>query len=134
MKHRDAEQQSLYDDGFYTSVETAATTDDTHAVMTLLSVINGPAVFIPGFTGSFTWETEATQDGPQASMIGCVGQEIGVYDQYDMPADEVLVDVAENASDDLAVDVAVVGRWKVYVDGVPTDDFVEATTNFTLAR
>src|SRR4051812_40869014 len=105
--NHDASLLSAYDDGYYLSVETVVELQD-HAVMTLLSVSNGADMFQPGLDATFTLDNYDTQ-GVQVTMLGCVGQDVGVYDEYDMPADEVHVAVTPG-SDDTEMNVDLQAR------------------------
>lgn len=129
----DASLLSAYDDGYYLSVETVVELQD-HAVMTLLSVSNGADMFQPGLDATFTLDNYDT-NGVQVTMLGCVGQDVGVYDEYDMPADEVQVNVTPGSSDD-EMNVALQARWFDRDDqsGARLDTSKSAQTQFTLLR
>lgn len=123
---------AVYDDGWYLSVESVVELDN-RAAMTLLSVANGAEVFAPGLKRTFTIE-QYTSDGPSVTMLGCVGQEVGIYDEYDMPADEVDLEITEGATNDEMV-VAVNARWHERDDaGARLESFRAAETTFTLSR
>lgn len=124
---------SAYDDGYYLSVETVVQLQD-RAVMTLLSVSNGALVFAPGLNATFTLEN-ASADDVSVTMLGCVGQNIGVYDEYDAPADEVTVDVDAGETDDEMV-VGVRATWydRDVETGAQLATFNSAQTRFTLLR
>jgi hypothetical protein len=68
-------------------------------------------------------------------MLGCVGQDVGVYDEYDMPADEVHVAVTPG-SDDTEMGVALQARWYDRNDqtGERLATSKNAQTQFTLLR
>ncbi len=127
-----------YDDGWYLSVESTVQLSD-RAAMTLLSVSNGSALLAPGLHASFAL-ADFNNDAPHITMLGCVGQSIGVYDEYDMPADDVDVDVvaveeAQAGDTDAAMDVTATGRWYDRDgDGVRLATYRAATTQFTLWR
>ena len=129
----DASLLSAYDDGYYLSVETVVELQD-RAVMTLLSVSNGAEMFQPGLDATFTLDNYDT-DGVQVTMLGCVGQDVGVYDEYDMPADEVHVAVTPG-EDDTEMGVALQARWYDRNDqtGERLATSKNAQTQFTLLR
>jgi hypothetical protein len=124
---------SAYDDGYYLSVETVIEVPE-RAVMTLLSVSNGAEVFRPGLNATFTLEN-SNEDELQVTLLGCVGQDVGVYDEYDAPADEVTVGVAEGVEEG-EMDVAVQGRWfdRDTTTGARLESFRTASSSFTLLR
>lgn len=124
---------SAYDDGFYLSVETVVELQE-RAVMTLLSISNGAEVFAPGLNATFTLEN-SSEDEVQVTLLGCVGQDIGVYDEYDAPADEVSVGVEEGVEEG-EMNVAVQGRWydRDAMTGAQLDSFRTASSSFTLLR
>lgn len=123
---------SVYDDGWYLSVESVVELEG-RAAMTLLSVSNGQDIWRPGLSQTFRIE-DYSVDGPSVTMLGCVGQEVGIYDEYDMPADEVDVDIGEGEIDDDMV-VTLSARWHDRDEsGVKLDSFREADTSFTLSR
>jgi hypothetical protein len=123
---------SAYDDGYYLSVETVVELDQ-RAVMTLLSVSNGADVFRPGLNATFNLEN-STEGDVQVTVLGCVGQEVGVYDEYDAPADEVTVGVEEGELED-EMNVGVQARWYDRdVSGARLESFRSAQTQFTLLR
>jgi hypothetical protein len=129
----DANLLSAYDDGYYLSVETVLELQG-RAVMTLLSVSNGALVFVPGLEATFTLD-DTSEDEVQVTMLGCVGQEVGVYDEYDAPADEVTVGVdAGESEDEMAVGVRA--RWydRDPATGERLATFNSAQTRFTLLR
>ena len=129
----DASLLSAYDDGYYLSVETVVELQD-RAVMTLLSVSNGAEIFQPGLDATFTLDNYDT-DGVQVTMLGCVGQDVGVYDEYDMPADEVHVSVTPG-EDETEMGVALQARWYDRNDqtGERLATSRNAQTEFTLLR
>jgi hypothetical protein len=124
---------SAYDDGYYLSVETVIEIPD-RAVMTLLSVSNGAEVFRPGLNATFTLEN-SSEDELQVTLLGCVGQDVGVYDEYDAPADEVTVAV-EQGIEEGEMNVAVQGRWfdRDADTGAALESFRTASSTFTLLR
>jgi len=133
----DASLLSAYDDGYYLSVETVVQLQD-RAVMTLLSVSNGAEIFQPGLDATFTLDNYDTE-GVQVTMLGCVGQDVGVYDEYDMPADEVhvSVDPGQNVDgDDEEMAVSLQARWYDRDDatGERLATSKNASTDFTLLR
>lgn len=126
---------SAYDDGYYLSVETVVELfEQDRAVMTLLSVSNGADVFRPGLNATFTLEN-SNDDEVQVTVLGCVGQDVGVYDEYDAPADEVTVGVEEGEVED-EMNVAVQARWydRNLTTGARLESFRSAQTQFTLLR
>ena len=129
----DASLLSAYDDGYYLSVETVVEMPD-RAVMTLLSVSNGADLFQPGLDATFSLDNYDT-NGVQVTMLGCVGQDVGVYDEYDMPADQVHVQVTPG-QDDTEMGVALQATWFDRDDQtgakLPTSKL--AATQFTLLR
>ena len=131
--NHDASDMVAFDDGEYASVETVVELPD-RATMTLLSIAGPTTVLRPGFTGSFTLESYSS-DAVNVTMLGCVGQEVDVYDEYDMPADEVTVDVTQGDQPD-ELDVNVQGTWHDHDSstGERLDTFHEANTHFTLLR
>lgn len=123
---------SAYDDGFYLSVETVVEMPE-RAVMTLLSVSNGADVFRPGLNATFSLE-DATEGEVQVTLLGCVGQDVGVYDEYDAPADEVTVQVDDGVEEG-EMGVAVQGRWYDRdTSGARLESFRSAESWFTLLR
>lgn len=129
----DATQLSTYDDGYYISLEAVVEMPD-RAAMTLLSVSNGAAIFHPGLDATF--RLADNEDGLRVTMLGCVGQSAGVYDEYDAPADEVDVDVSQiEGGDDGSLDVALEGRWyDRSSSGQALATFRSAQTTLTLLR
>jgi hypothetical protein len=122
---------TAYDDGWYLSVESVVVLPE-RAAMTLLSVSNGTDVFRPGLDATFRLE-DYGNDGPQVTLLGCVGQEEGIYDEYDMPADEVDVGITDGEGEDM--DVSVSGRWfDRGEDGAKLATYREAHTSFTLTH
>lgn len=129
---------NAYDDGWYLSVESAAQLDD-RAAMLMLSASNASDLFVPGMSGTFSlYEYEA--DGPQVTLLGCTGGSMDMYDEYDVPADEVDV-VVEEGEQPGEVVVQVAGRWNAQVeydyDGNVVSsggDVTVASASFTLTR
>lgn len=127
----EATELSTYDDGYYVSLETVVEMED-RAVMTLLSVSNGASVFHPGMDATF--RLADNEDGLRVTMLGCVGQSLGVYDEYDAPADEVDVTVVDGGEEG-ALDVDLQGRWYDRgSNGQPLETFRAADTHLTLLR
>jgi len=123
---------SAYDDGYYLSVETVIQLED-RAAMTLLSVSDEAGDFGPGLDETFLL-SEYSTSGMQVTMLGCVGQDVGVYDEYDMPSDETHVVVTEGVGEN-TMDVGVTARWyDRSADGVQLETYQEAQTSFTLMR
>lgn len=130
----EASELSTYDDGYYVTVETVVEQPD-RAIMTLLSVSNVGDLFRPGNGGSWSLGSE-NEDGTRVTMLGCVGDEVGIYNQYDKPADEVNV-VIDAPESGLAneTDVTVSGRWYMRDEnGDQLETFKDAVTTFTLVR
>lgn len=130
----EATELSTYDDGYYVTVETVVELED-RAIMTLLSVSNVGDLFLPGNGGSWALGSE-DEDGTRVTMLGCVGDEVGIYNEYDKPADEVdvVIDAPESGVDN-ELDVTVQGRWyQRDENGEKLDTFHDAITTFTLVR
>jgi hypothetical protein len=131
--NHDANLLSAYDDGYYLSVETVVQLTG-HAVMTLLSVSNGADMFQPGLDATFTLDNYDT-NGVTVTMLGCVGQDVGVYDEYDMPADQVKVNVTQGQSDgDMNVTLNATWFDRDQQSGAKLDTSKNAQTQFTLIR
>ena len=125
-----------WDDGTYLAVDAVAQLSDRVAML-FLSASNAAEIFVPGTETTFTFEDYYDYEvgQPQVGLLGCVGQAVDVYDQYDAAADEVDV-IVEQAEDGgpADIDVEVVGRWFVEA---PTDGTVtvrEARGQFVLER
>jgi hypothetical protein len=129
----DAQVVTAHDDGNHLSVETVVVLED-RAAMTLLSLSNGRDLLRPGLNATFDLDQFNT-DGAQVTVLGCVGQRIGVYDQYDMPADETTIVVEEGAEED-EMDVSLTARWfdRDSASGTHLDSSRVAETHFTLVR
>jgi hypothetical protein len=129
-----ATELSTYDDGYYVTVETVVEQEE-RAVMTLLSVSNAGDLFLPGNGGSWSLGAE-DEDGTRVTMLGCVGDQVGIYNEYDKPADEVDLVIDEPASElDNEIDVTVQGRWfDRDENGDKLETFHDALTTFTLVR
>ncbi len=122
----DVAQPSIYDDGWYLSVESVVTMPD-RAAMTLLMVSGGTDLVSPGLDETFTLE-----DG-RVTLLGCVGQESGIYDEYDLPADEL--DLQVDGESEFEMDVSATARWfDRGPDGQRLMTFREAETTFTMTR
>ncbi len=131
--NNDATEMMAFDDGDYASIETVVELPG-RATMTLLSIVGPDTVLRAGFSGNFSLESYAS-DATNVTMLGCVGQEVDVYDEYDMPADEVNVEVVAGDQPD-ELDVAVTGLWHDHdgSTGERLDSYREASTRFTLLR
>lgn len=129
-----ATEMSTYDDGYYVTVETVVETPD-RAIMTLLSVSNAGDLFNAGNGGAWTLGSE-DENGTRVTVLGCVGDEVGIYNEYDKPADEVDLVIDEPASGiDNELDVTAQARWFDRDDnGERLDSFKDAITTFTLVR
>lgn len=123
-----------WDDGSYMAVEAAAQLGD-RAVMIFVSASNAQDLFVPGGSGHFVFG-DYNGVGAQIGVLGCVGQEIDLYDQYDAPADEVDISV-EGVDDEIAgpadVSVTVTGTWYIEHPGEETE-LRTATSSFILER
>ena len=96
-----------------------------------LSISNGQDIFKPGLDATFDIDGYDTE-GVGVTMLGCVGQEVGIYDEYDMPADEVDVRVAAGEVGTEAA-VQLDARWyQRNDDGSRGVAFNTAHTEFTL--
>jgi hypothetical protein len=124
---------SAYDDGYYMSVETVVELEN-RAVMTLLSVSNGGELFQPGLNATFSLDNY-DNGGVQVTVLGCVGQGVGVYDEYDMPADETTV-LVRDGRDMNEMDVTMTARWfdRDQQTGTRLTTSRTAQTQFTLLR
>ncbi|MBI1945162.1 MAG: hypothetical protein HYS27_05670 [Deltaproteobacteria bacterium] len=131
--NHDASEMMAFDDGEYASVETVVELQD-RATMTLLSIVGPGTVLRAGFHGSFSLESYAS-DAVNVTMLGCVGQEVDVYDEYDMPADEVNVDVEQGEQPD-ELEISATGIWHDHdaSTGERLATFREASTRVTLLR
>lgn len=129
----DAQLLSAYDDGHYLSVETVVEFED-RAAMTLLSISNGREFFRPGLNATFGLD-DFNPDGTQVTVLGCVGQGVGVYDEYDMPADTATLVVEQGANAD-EMDVSLTARWfdRDRATGARLQTSRLAETRFTLVR
>ena len=128
-----ATQQSAYDDGYYISIETVVEMQD-RAVMTLLSVSKGADLFVPGTSATFPLDGD---DETRVTVLGCVGQDVDVYDEWDKPADEVDIDVSAPDQEEFPgeLDVDVVARWYDRDElGTKLDTFRTGSTTLTLTR
>lgn len=114
---------TAYDDGFYMVVESVARLDE-RAAMLYLSVTNGADLFVPGASETFTMNDTYSEDGTYVTLLGCTGQDVDIYDEFDVPADEVDVVVEEGEVPGEVV-VQTTGRWS---------DGSEASATFTLVR
>lgn len=127
-------QLGAWDDGSYLAVEAAAQLED-RAVMIFVSASNAKDLFVPGGRGHFVFG-EYDGVGAQVGVLGCVGQEIDTYDQYDAPADEVDV-VVEAPKDGVGgpadVEVTVTGTWFIEHAGEETE-LRTASSTFVLER
>jgi hypothetical protein len=130
----EATELSTYDDGYYVTVEAVVEQQD-RAIMTLLSVSNVGDLFLVGNGGSWALGSE-DENGTRVTMLGCVGDEVGIYNEYDKPADEVDVIIDAPTSElPNEMDVTVQGRfYDRDENGQKLDTFNDATTTFTLVR
>lgn len=98
------DETNLYDDGWYTTLELVAV-QPTRVAMVQLTV-DDPDVLTPGTTRTVT----ANDWDSGVSLLACTGSEVGMYDEYDAPADEVVI-VVEEGTTEGEVEVEVTGRW-----------------------
>lgn len=129
-----ATEMSTYDDGYYITVETVVAFPE-RAIMTLLSVSNGADLFVAGNGGRWSLN-EDPEGGPRVTMLGCVGDEVGIYNEYDKPADELDLSIDEPSSElPNEVDVTVHARWYDRDEhGEHLETYRDAVTTFTLVR
>lgn len=122
---------SIYDDGYYLSIESVAQLQD-RAAMLMLSASNAGNLFVAGTSRTFTFYAYEA-DGAQVYMLGCTGQEVDVYDEFDVPADEVDV-VVEAGGEPGEVQVQLTGRWNQYDDQGMVSGTQKATASFALRQ
>lgn len=121
----DAPLTSFYDDGYFAAIETVTITDE-RAAMLMLTVSNPAAVFVPGRT---SWSLADQGGETQVTVLGCTGAEVGYYDEFDVPADEVVV-VVEETPEPGEVVVQVHAAWTSAYPG----ETREATSQFRMTR
>lgn len=121
----DAPMVSFYDDGYFAAIETINVTDE-RAAMLMLTVSNPAAVFVPGRTA---WSLADQGGETQVTVLGCTGAEVGYYDEFDVPADEVVV-VVEETPEPGEVVVQVHAAWTSAFPG----ETREATSQFRMTR
>lgn len=97
---------SVYDDGWFAAIESVAVLPD-RAAMLLLSVSNPTEALAPG---ARTWTFSEQSGDTQLIAIGCAGAEVGYYDEFDVPADEVDV-VIEETPEPGEVIIQATARW-----------------------
>ena len=124
---------AVYDDGYYLSIESVVQLEN-RAAMLMLSASNASDLFVAGTNRRFTFSAYEA-DGAQVYLLGCTGQDMDVFDEFDTPADEVDV-VVEEAPDgepgELQVQLA--GRWNKYDNDGELINTQKATSRFTLRR
>ena len=122
---------NVYDDGYYLSVESVAQLEN-RAAMLMLSASNAADLFVAGTSRRYSFSAYE-EDGAQVYLWGCTGQTMDVYDEFDVPADDVDVVVEEGDAPGEVV-VQMTGHWAIYDDqGVRNGDH-EASATFTLQR
>jgi hypothetical protein len=97
---------SVYDDGWYAAIESVAVLPD-RAAMLMLSVSNPAEALAPG---ARTWTFSAQSGDTQVIAVGCAGADVGYYDEFDVPADEVDV-VVEETPEPGEVIIQATARW-----------------------
>ena len=101
--------------------------------MLMLSATNANVLFVPGRSETFSLYQEST-DGSQVYLMGCTGQQQDIYDEYDVPADEVTIDV-EAGEQPGEVVVQMTGTWNEYDENYePTGKSHAASSTFTLVH
>jgi len=121
----DAPYLSLYDDGWYTAIE-AVDVRPGRAAMFLVTASMPEEIFVVG-----TNETYRLEDYQEAhlTVLGCTGPAQGMYDEFDVPADEVDV-VVEDGEQPGEVQVQVQARW----NSIALNEVRVAESKFTLSR
>lgn len=122
---------SSYQDGSYAAIESVVSLPDRVAMM-LVYVYRADELFVAGTHETFYVDEFDNFDGAmQVTALGCTGQQMDVFDEYDVPADEVEV-IVEAAPDGQPGDVDVVATARWYdADGLGTSQ--EASSSFRLA-
>ncbi|MDP2340292.1 MAG: hypothetical protein Q8O67_04990 [Deltaproteobacteria bacterium] len=124
---------AVYDDGYYLSIEAVAQLDN-RAAMLMLSASNAGDLFTAGTSRTFSFYAYEA-DGAQVYLLGCTGPEMDVYDEFDVPADEVDVVVEEAPGGEPGeVLVQLTGRWNQYDDQGEIFDVKKANSTFTLRQ
>lgn len=120
---------NAYDDGVYLSVETVVRSP-ARTAMTIFSATNS-AELKPGFDQTIRYD-QLTQ-GATMNLLGCTGQSVGVYDEYDQPADELQVTVTEGPADNVSK-VNLTAKWfeRDIFTGNTLPTFNQASTSFNL--
>ncbi len=127
---------NTWDDGTYLAVDAVVQLSD-RAAMLFLSASNAAELFVPGTDTTFSFSDyyDYQAGEPQIGLLGCVGQAIDVYDQYDAAADEVDLVVEANQGGEAGdIDVDVVGRWFVEAPADGALSVREARASFVLER
>lgn len=115
----------VYDDGWFATIETVTVRPD-RAAMLMLSMSNPDEVLV---AGERTWRLSDQLGETQVTVLGCTGPEVGIYDEYDAPADEVDV-IVEETPEPGEVVVQVHARWTEFSPG----DARAASASFRLLR
>ena len=124
---------AVYDDGYYLSIEAVAQLQD-RAAMLMLSASNAGDLFTAGTSRTFTFSNYEA-DGAQVYLLGCTGQQMDIYDEFDVPADEVDVVVEEAPGGAPGeVQVQLTGLWNRYDDRGELVDTQKASSTFTLQQ
>lgn len=103
---------SVYDDGWFAAIESVAVQPD-RAAMLMLSVSNPAVALVPG---ARTWSFSEQSGDTQVIALGCAGAEVGYYDEFDVPADEVDV-VVEETPEPGEVIIQATARWTTAFPG-----------------
>jgi len=103
---------SVYDDGWFAAIESVAVLPD-RAAMLMLSVSNPVEALV---TGTRTWTFSEQSGDTQVIAIGCTGADVGYYDEFDVPADEVDV-VVEETPEPGEVVIQATARWTTAFPG-----------------
>jgi hypothetical protein len=115
---------SVYDDGWFAAIESVAVVPD-RAAMLLLSVSNPGEALAPG---ARTWTFNEQSGDTQLIAVGCAGADVGYYDEFDLPADEVDV-VVEETPEPGEVIIQATARWTTAFPEVRT-----ATSSWRVQR
>ena len=103
--------------------------DEERAVMLQVTLRTDDVELVPGVHEQFT-----PDDAGRLVLLGCVGQAIDVYDEFDSPADEVELDVAPaHGGGPGDVQVQLTGRWSHGAQEEP-EPSRSASLTFVLVR
>lgn len=97
---------SVYDDGWYASLESVAVLPERAAMM-MLTASNPAEALAPG---ARSWSLNTQSGDTQVVVVGCAGADVGYYDEFDVPADEVDV-VVEETPEPGEVIIQATARW-----------------------